>query len=341
MKFIFLLLIFSLTAYSQNKKEINLQFKETNQSEFIQSFLSNDNLYILNFENELISKDSMYYVFYNIDLNLKKIKKIKINNGNFLKNAIIKEDDNSIMIINISTFETNAVSYRISKNFIEQEKIVLPIVDHIKKYSLENFLDFKEGIVYQNLKPTKFKGMAFYFKNNAFYSFDNSYSQKSIIFSRKSLEINFEKKYSYNNFNGYENDFREYSKFRNLNTFYSSDDKIFILPELERQPINIEESSILIFDIWNGNLKNIKNFSNIAQINDCEKIRTFDDKQFQMVYENGKKLIEFGIDKMENFCICNSKEINKNFYTIRKLKYKQNKIYIGKNTQSKITQIIY
>ena len=62
MKFIFLLLIFSLTAYSQNKKEINLQFKETNQSEFIQSFLSNDNLYILNFENELISKDSMYYV---------------------------------------------------------------------------------------------------------------------------------------------------------------------------------------------------------------------------------------------------------------------------------------
>ena len=207
--------------------------------------------------------------------------------------------------------------------------------------SLENFLDFKEGIVYQNLKPTKFKGMAFYFKNNAFYSFDNSYSQKSIIFSRKSLEINFEKKYSYNNFNGYENDFREYSKFRNLNTFYSSDDKIFILPELERQPINIEESSILIFDIRNGNLKNIKNFSNIAQINDCEKIRTFDDKQFQMVYENGKKLIEFGIDKMENFCICNSKEINKNFYTIRKLKYKQNKIYIGKNTQSKITQIIY
>ena len=68
MKFIFLLLIFSLTAYSQNKKEINLQFKETNQSEFIQSFLSNDNLYILNFENELISKDSMYYVFYNIEL---------------------------------------------------------------------------------------------------------------------------------------------------------------------------------------------------------------------------------------------------------------------------------
>ena len=36
-----------------------------------------------------------------------------------------------------------------------------------------------------------------------------------------------------------------------------------------------------------------------------------------------------------------TKEINKNFYTIRKLKYKQNKIYIGKNTQSKITQIIY
>lgn len=77
MKFIFLLLIFSLTAYSQNKKEINLQFKETNQSEFIQSFLSNDNLYILNFENELISKDSMYYVFYNIDLNLKKNKENK------------------------------------------------------------------------------------------------------------------------------------------------------------------------------------------------------------------------------------------------------------------------
>ena len=73
MKFIFLLLIFSLTAYSQNKKEINLQFKETNQSEFIQSFLSNDNLYILNFENELISKDSMYYVFYNIDLNLELV----------------------------------------------------------------------------------------------------------------------------------------------------------------------------------------------------------------------------------------------------------------------------
>ena len=150
MKFIFLLLIFSLTAYSQNKKEINLQFKETNQSEFIQSFLSNDNLYILNFENELISKDSMYYVFYNIDLNLKKIKKIKINNGNFLKNAIIKEDDNSIMIINISTFETNAVSYRISKNFIEQEKIVLPI-DENEQPDYDYMENYIKKIEYEKL----------------------------------------------------------------------------------------------------------------------------------------------------------------------------------------------
>lgn len=337
---LFLLQLFFINAYSQDKKEINLQFKKNNESEFIQSFLSNNNLYILNFEKESTTKDNIYYSLYKIDLNSKNIKKIQINDGNIFKNVIIKENKDSLLIINIATFDSNATSYRISKSLDQQEKTILPVAKHINKYTLENFFDFKQNLRYQNLQTTKLNG-TFSLKNNSLYCFDNSFSQKSISFSRNSLGVNFEKNYLYKNLKGYENDFREYSKFRNLNTFYLSDNKIFILPNLENLPINIEESNMLVFDNRNGDLKNIQKINTVPIINTCEKIKTFDDRQFQISSQNGKKLIEFGIDKSENFCICHSKEISENFYTIKTIRYKQHKIYIGKNTQTKTTQIIY
>lgn len=337
--FLFICLLIFFCGCSQSK--INLKYKYTNESEFIQSFLSGNNLYILNFEKDIVLKDSAYFSLYKFDLISKNIlKKVKIKNGSILKNLIFTENNNSIIIINTATLESDVTSYHISKDLQHQEKINLTIIEHIQKYNLENFIDLKQNLIYQSIHPTKFIGFPF-IDNNTFYSFNNSHSQKNIKLTRKSAKISYERDYPYKNFEGYENDFREYSKFRNLNNFYLSENKLFIFPNLEMFSINAWESNMIIFNKANGDLEKIKKISEIQKFNDCDKIKTFDSRQFQMSSENGKKLIQFGVDKNENFCLCNSKVIDENFYTINIINYNNHKIYIGKNTESNTTQIIY
>ena len=147
--------------------------------------------------------------------------------------------------------------------------------------------------------------------------------------------------YPFSSFKDYENDIKQYSKFRKNYVFYSSKNKIFIIPDLESSVVRSEDFNILSFNKLNGNILQMGNINLEKPFIDCAKIKTLSDVQYQVTNANSRELIQFGVDKLEKFCLCKSTNISPNFSLQKIINYKNYKIYIGKNYTSNVVTEVF
>ncbi|MCV2484993.1 hypothetical protein OD917_08670 [Flavobacterium sp. SH_e] len=338
--FIFLFIGFILQSYSQNA--IELKFDEKCESTIIGAYLKENNLYVLNFEK--LNLDNTFYALYKIDLDSKKVlNRIKIEEGKIYNNPYFKEDNDSIYILNKSTFDDFATYYAFDLALKTHKKIIkTKVAEYVKVEKLLFFKDFKNNIIYIDGEPIKQEMDFSYFcpENKSVYFFESSYKTKNISFSKVDSQNTLKNTYTFKELPDYENDFAQYSKFRNNTNFFSSANYIFITPEVGKNPINIESFYYLKFNKTNASLVK-SGIPKIENLIDCNKIKVLSKSQYIISTKGKTTTVQFGVDKDQNFCICKSNIIEENFYYQDIQQYKQENLYIGSNYKTKTAKIYF
>nr|WP_294786342.1 hypothetical protein [uncultured Flavobacterium sp.] len=338
--FLFLCFVLGFQSFSQNV--IELKSDEKFDSEPIEVYLKGSNLYVLNFEQS--DPDNMFYILYKVDLETKKVlSKIKINQGKIYKNPYFMEFNDSLYILNRSTFDEFAGYFIFDFNLNTQKYVQdSNIAEYAESHKVPFFNDFKNDIIYIDGKPIK-KERGFVYlslEDKSLYFFEPSYQKRNVSFSKANLESNFKKTYTFKDLPNYENDFAQYNKFRNNTNFFSSKNYIFITPEIGKYALNLENFNVLAFNKADASLVNI-GIPKMENFVECTQIKVLSDVQYGIVRNGKKVLIQFGVDKNQTFCFCKSKLIEEHFYSHFLKNYNQKNVYIGSDYEKSNNTKIY
>lgn len=342
MKKLFALLFLGFTFQSYSQKSIELKFDKEFESEIIGTYLKDNNLYVLNFEN--LNLDNTFYTFYKIDLDSKKIlNKTKITNEKIYNIPYFREVNDSIYVLNKSTFDDFA-SYFIFDSGLKTQKVVKKanIEEYTNSQKLLFFNDFKNNVIYIDGKPIKQENGFSYLSegNKSVYFFSSSFVTKNISISKVDLKDVLKKTYALRELPNYENDFAQYSKLKNNTNFFSSENYIFVTPQIGGNPINIESFYFLKFIKKDASLVKV-GVPETENLKDCNKIKVLSKSQYSVFSKGKTTSIQFGVDSDENFCICKSNIIEENFYYNDIKQYKNENLYIGRDFKTKTSKIYF
>ncbi|MFH6968203.1 hypothetical protein [Flavobacterium sp. FlaQc-28] len=331
---------FALQLYSQNV--IELRSDEKVESKIIGTYLKENNLYVLNSE-KLNLNSKMFYMFYKIDLDRRKIlNKIRIEDGEIYKDPYFKDINDSIYLLNKSTFNYFASYFVFDSDLKTQRGFKKTnIADYVNSQGIPFFNDFNYEKIYFDGKQIEEGSFAYFsLEDKSVYTFKSSYKTKNISFSKVDSKSSYKKTYAFKELPNYVNDFTEYSKFRYNSSFFPSINYIFVTPEIRNNAINLESFYYLKFDKKEGGLVKI-GIPSVNNIGDCDKIKPLSKSQYEITNNGKGTLIQFGVDKDQNFCVCESKKIGENFSYQDIKEFKQKKLYIGYDSESKTAKVYF
>jgi hypothetical protein len=340
LKYILGLLCFC--SYAQYQ-DLELKINEGNESKFVKSYVNNtkSSLFVVTFETNKIKRSEQYYL-YKINLKTKKIEnKTTLKRDLVPINIIIKEENDSLKIINYQANNENVNSFIFSSDLKFCKSDSLPIVNYINKHKLKYFFDSNKSLIYINSKPKLNLSSRHFLDKDTLFLFENNPIDNLIRFSKISSKNNYDKKFPYSSQIGYESNFREYNKYRFNGDFLFSDNKVYVYPYLNLifgNSLYTNPFNVLVFDKNNGDLINTQKVS-FEKFIECEKLNVLIDIQLDLSLY-GVGLIQFGLDNNENFCVCASKPISPNFSSIEKISINGDKIFIGKDYKN-IVKIIF